>query len=99
MKPEGQGGKAERPAEELVLELREVGEEVQVMNSLQREVEQLDEKLTELGGKAREFPPLDTVGFGSPEEDTTVKKAGKRRSCKYSSYTSVCTDISCHWWH
>ena len=81
------------------MELREVGEEVQVMNSLQREVEQLDEKLTELGGKAREFPHLDTVGFGSPEEDTTVKKAGKRRSCKYSSYTSVCTDISCHWWH
>ena len=56
-----------------MLELREVGEEVQVMNSLQKEVEQLEEKLTELGGKVREWLPLDTVSFGSPQKDTTVK--------------------------
>ena len=36
---------------ELVLELREVGEEVQVVESLQREVEQLEEKLAELGAR------------------------------------------------
>ena len=39
---------------ELVLELREVGEEVQVVESLQREVEQLEEKLAELGARVRE---------------------------------------------
>ena len=39
---------------ELVLELREVGEEVQVVDSLQRKVEQLKEKLAELRGKVRE---------------------------------------------
>ena len=39
---------------ELVLELREVGEEVQVVDSLQRKVEQLEEKLVELGGTVRE---------------------------------------------
>ena len=43
-----------RSTKELVLELREVGEEVQVVDSLQREVEQLEEKLAELGGKVRE---------------------------------------------
>jgi chromosome segregation ATPase len=43
-----------RSTEELVLELREVGEEVQVVDSYQRKVEQLEEKLTELGGKVRE---------------------------------------------
>ena len=69
------------------MELREVGEEVQVMNSLQREVEQLEEKLTELGGKVRELLPLDTVSFGSPQKDTTVKKAFKHRSCKHFSHT------------
>ena len=42
-----------RSTGELVLELREVGEEVQVVDSLQRELEQL-EKLAELGGKVRE---------------------------------------------
>ena len=31
------------------MELREVGEELQVVDSLQREVEQLEEKLAELG--------------------------------------------------
>ena len=40
--------------EELVLELREVGEDVQVVDSLRREVEQLEEKLSELGGEVRE---------------------------------------------
>ena len=40
--------------EELVLELREVGEEVQVVDFHQREVEQLEEKLAELGGEVRE---------------------------------------------
>ncbi len=40
--------------EELVLELREVGEEVQVVDFHQREVEQLEEKLAELGGQVRE---------------------------------------------
>ena len=39
---------------ELVLELREVGEEVQVVDSLQRKVEQLEEKLAELGSRVRE---------------------------------------------
>ena len=39
---------------ELVLELREVGEEVQVVDSLQRKVEQLEEKLAELRDKVRE---------------------------------------------
>ena len=43
-----------RSTEELVLELREVGEEVQVVDFHQREVEQLEEKLAELGGKVRE---------------------------------------------
>ena len=43
-----------RSTEELVLELREVGEEVQVVDSLQRKVEQLEEKLAELGGRVRE---------------------------------------------
>ena len=43
-----------RSTGELVLELREVGEEVQVVESLQREVEQLEEKLAELGGRVRE---------------------------------------------
>ena len=68
------------------MELREVGEEVQVMHSLQREVKQLEEKLTELGGKVRELPSFDTVGFGSPEKDTTVKNAFKLRSSKYISH-------------
>ena len=40
--------------EELLLELREVGEEVLLVDSHQREVEQLEEKLAELGGKVRE---------------------------------------------
>ena len=43
-----------RSIEELVQELREVGEEVQVRDSLQREVEQLEEKLADLGGEVRE---------------------------------------------
>ena len=38
----------------MVLELREVGEEVQVLNSLQRKVEQLEEKLAGLRDKVRE---------------------------------------------
>ena len=38
---------------ELMLELREMGEEVQVVDSLQWKVERL-EKLAELGGKVRE---------------------------------------------
>ena len=37
-----------------MLELREVGEELQVVDSLQREVEQLEEKLAELGGRVTE---------------------------------------------
>ena len=42
--------------EEKVLELREVGKgkKVQVVDSLQREAEQLEKKLAELGGKVRE---------------------------------------------
>ena len=42
-----------RSTKELVLELREVGKEVQV-DSLQRKVEQLEEKLAKVGGKVRE---------------------------------------------
>ena len=38
----------------LFLELKEVGEEVQVVESLQREVEPLEEKLAELGSRVRE---------------------------------------------
>ena len=52
--------------EELVLELKEVGEEVQVVDSHQREVKQLEEKLAELRGKVREGGAgnrsLDAVG-------------------------------------
>ena len=43
-----------RSTKELVLELMEVGEEVQVVESLQREVEPLEEKLAELGSRVRE---------------------------------------------
>ena len=43
-----------RSTGELVLELREVSEVVQVVESLQREVEQLEEKLAELGSRVRE---------------------------------------------
>ena len=39
---------------ELVLELREVGEYVHVVEFFQREVEQLEEKIAELEGKVRE---------------------------------------------
>ena len=42
-----------RSIEELVQELREVGEEVQLRDSLQREEEQLEEKLADLGGEVR----------------------------------------------
>ena len=55
--------------EELVLELREVGEEVQVVESLQREVEQLEEKLAELGGRVREG------GAGARSLEAVRKKA------------------------
>ena len=54
---------------ELVLELREVGEEVQVVESLQREVEQLEEKLAELGGRVREG------GAGARSLEAVRKKA------------------------
>ena len=37
-----------------MLELREMGEEVQVADSLQRKVERLEEKLAELGCRLRE---------------------------------------------
>ena len=37
-----------------IKELMEVGEEVQVVDSLQRKVEQVEEKLVELGGKVME---------------------------------------------
>ena len=43
-----------RSTGQLFLELREVGKEVQVVDSLQRKVEQLEEKLAELKGKVRE---------------------------------------------
>ena len=43
-----------RSTKDLVLERREVGKEVQVVDSLQRKVEQLEEKLVKLGGKVRE---------------------------------------------
>ena len=39
----------QRSTGELVLELKEMGEEVQVVESLQRKVEQLEERLAELG--------------------------------------------------
>jgi hypothetical protein len=42
-----------RSTKELVLELREVGEEV-LVDSLHRKVEQLEEKLAKVGGKVRE---------------------------------------------
>ena len=76
---------------------------MQVVEFFQREVEQLEEKLAELGGRVREgragarsvevvrkegrTPPLDIVSLGSPEKDTTVKKAFEHRFCKYSSHT------------
>ena len=44
----------QRSIKELVLELMEVGEEVQVVDSLQRKVEQVEEKLVELGVKVME---------------------------------------------
>ena len=43
-----------RSTGELVLELKEVGEDVQVVESLQRELEPLEEKLAELGSRVRE---------------------------------------------
>ena len=51
------------------MELREVGEEVQVVESLQREVEQLEEKLAELGGRVREG------GAGARSLEAVRKKA------------------------
>ena len=41
-----------RSTKELVLKLREMDDEVQLVDSLQRKVERLEEKLPELGGKA-----------------------------------------------
>ena len=58
-----------RSTGELVLELREVGKEVQLMESLQREVEQLEEKLAELGGRVREG------GAGARSLEAVRKKA------------------------
>ena len=40
----------QRSIKELAFELMEVGEEVQVVDSLQRKVEQVEEKLVDLGG-------------------------------------------------
>ena len=72
--------------EELVLELREVGEEVQVVDSHQREVEQLEEKLAELGGMVREggagARSLEAVR--KEEEDaSSISIGATSRHCKF----------------
>ena len=86
-------GVAERSTEELVLELREVGDEVQVVDSLQRQLEQVEEKLAELGGKVREG------GAGARSLEAVRKEAEdvSRISLGATSYRRLSTEFSCLW--
>ena len=68
------------------MELREVGEEVQVVESLQREVEQLEEKLAELEDRVREggaeAGSLETVRKEA-EDASRISLVATSRHCKF----------------
>ena len=72
--------------DELVLELREVDEEVQVVDSHQREVEQLEEKLAELGegegGRSRGQEPGGSVEGGKGCVQEAAVRQANLTNCK-----------------